>query len=98
MVCRTMTPHRTSLADRHRGPPDTGRIIAVRPGPQRRGRHLGARHRGAHIVDARTGQTPTEVASVTVVGPRPVGPTSTRTAAFAHGPDAVHRLTTTAMV
>jgi thiamine biosynthesis lipoprotein len=49
-------------------------------------------HRGDHIVDARSGRTPTEPASVTVIGPDLVWADIDATAAFARGADAAQWL------
>lgn len=56
----------------------------------------GTAHRGAHIVDARTGQVPTGAASVTVVGPDLTWADIDATAAFAKGADAIAWLRTRA--
>jgi thiamine biosynthesis lipoprotein len=49
----------------------------------------GTAHRGAHLVDARTGRPPQGVASVTVVGPSLTWADIDATAAFAHGAEAL---------
>ena len=52
----------------------------------------GTAHRGAHIVDARTGRPPLGVASVTVVGLSLTAVDIDATAAYALGPDAARWL------
>lgn len=49
----------------------------------------GTAHRGEHVVDARTGEPPAGIASVTVVAPDLVGADIDATAAFAQGPEAL---------
>jgi len=48
----------------------------------------GSAHRGAHIVDARTGRAPSGLASVTVIGHSLTDVDVDATAAFARGADA----------
>ena len=45
----------------------------------------GTAHRGAHLVDARTGRPPTGVTSVTVIGPSLTWADIDATAAYAQG-------------
>jgi FAD:protein FMN transferase len=94
ITCRTLDPSgppwRIGIEDPH----DPGRLVAVVPV------HTGAvatsstAHRGAHIVDARTGRPPTGTASVTVIGPSLTAVDIDATAAYALGPDAVGWLRT----
>ena len=49
----------------------------------------GPAHRGAHVVDARTGLPPTGLASVTVIGPDLVRTDVDATSAFAMGDQAL---------
>ena len=49
----------------------------------------GTAHRGAHLVDARTGRPPIGIASVTVIGTSLSAVDIDATAAYALGPDAV---------
>lgn len=83
LVCRTAqsdTPDwRIGIED----PADSRRILAVVPVRNGAVATSGLAHRGAHIVDARTGRTPSKVASVTVVGPSLVRADIDATAAFA---------------
>lgn len=70
-------------------PRDPTRIVAVVPVRNGAVATSGPAHRGAHIVDARTGATPAGVASVTVLAPDLVWADIDATAAFALGPNAV---------
>lgn len=54
----------------------------------------GTAHRGAHLVDARSGEAPSAVASVTVVAPTLTEADVEATAAYALGPDAAAWLRT----
>ncbi len=94
MVCRTKVadaaPWRVGIEDPH----DPQRLVAVVPVRNGAVATSGLAHRGAHIVDARSGGTPAEVASVTVVGPDLVWADIDATAAFALGADAVRWLRT----
>ena len=72
MVCRTARPGRArrgGSASRTRT--TRGRLVAVVPVRTGAVATSGTAHRGAHLVDARTGARPTGVASVTVVGAVP---------------------------
>jgi thiamine biosynthesis lipoprotein len=94
MICRTAgraaDPWRVGVED----PRDPSRLVAVVPVRNGAVATSGLAHRGAHIVDARSGRTPSEVASVTVVGPDLVWADIDATAAFALDRDAVDWLTT----
>ncbi len=70
-------------------PHDPTRVLAVVPVHDGAVATSGLAHRGAHIVDARTGLTPTAIASVTVVGPDLTGADIDATAAFALGANAL---------
>jgi thiamine biosynthesis lipoprotein len=89
MVCRTQRtgapPWRIGIEDPH----DPGRVVAVVPVHNGAVATSGLARRGAHIVDARTGTTPGDVASVTVLGPDLVWADIDATAAFALGGDAL---------
>jgi thiamine biosynthesis lipoprotein len=54
----------------------------------------GTAHRGGHLVDARSGEAPSAVASVTVVAPTLTEADVEATAAYALGPDAAAWLRT----
>jgi thiamine biosynthesis lipoprotein len=77
-------PWRVGIED----PRDTRRVLAtvrVRTGGVATS---GTAHRGAHLVDARTGRPPAGVASVTVVAPSLTWADIDATAAYAQGPEA----------
>ena len=91
MVCHTVTgapPWRVGIEDPH----DPSRIAAMVPVANGAVATSGLVHRGAHIVDARTGRVPTALASVTVVGPDLVWADIDATAAFALGAEAAEWL------
>jgi thiamine biosynthesis lipoprotein len=94
LVCGTARtdaePWRIGIEDPH----DPTRIIAVVPVSNGAVATSGATHRGAHVVDARTGQSPTRVASVTVIAGSLTRADIDATAAFALGPDAADWLRT----
>lgn len=83
-------PWRVGVED----PRDASRIIAVIPLRSGAVATSGTTHRGAHLVDARTGCAPTGVASVTVVGPSLTWADIDATAAYALGEDAAAWLRT----
>jgi thiamine biosynthesis lipoprotein len=82
MVCRTkvatMPAWRIGIED----PADPRRIIATVPIRNGAVATSGLTHRGPHIVDARTGQIPSGLASVTVIAPDLVSADLDATAAF----------------
>jgi thiamine biosynthesis lipoprotein len=87
MVCHTVTaapPWRVGIED----PRDPSRIVAIVPVANGAVATSGLVHRGAHVVDARTGLVPNALASVTVVGPDLVWVDIDATAAFALGAEA----------
>ena len=81
-------PWRIGIEDPH----DPSRLVAVVPVHTGAVATSGAAHRGAHIVDARTGRAPRGVASVTVVGASLTAVDIDATAAFALGADAARWL------
>jgi FAD:protein FMN transferase len=89
MLCRTKRSGAPAWRIGLENPQDPRRVIAVVPVHNGAVATSGLSHRGAHIVDARTGLTPTGVASVTVVGPDLVWADIDATAAFTLGPDAL---------
>jgi thiamine biosynthesis lipoprotein len=89
MVCRTSRPDASPWRIGIEDPHDPQRMVAVIPVRNGAVATSGLAHRGAHIVDARTGATPTRVASVTVVGPDLVWADIDATAAFAMGTEAL---------
>ena len=94
ITCRTLDPSdrpwRIGVEDPH----DPGRLAAVVPVHTGAVATSGTAHRGAHLVDARTGRAPTDVASVTVIGTSLTAVDIDATAACALGPDAVGWLRT----
>ena len=67
---------------------DPSRVVAVVPLRHGALATSGLAHRGAHVVDARTGRAPTALLSVTVVGPDLTGADIDATAALALDADA----------
>lgn len=96
VVCRTLdhsgTPWRIGVEDPH----DPQRILAVVPVFTGAVATSGTTHRGAHIVDARTGLPPSGVSSVTVVAGSLTWADIDATAAYARGADAARWLRTRA--
>ena len=86
MVCRTKRHGAPAWRIGIEDPHDPQRVVAVVPVHNGAVATSGLAHRGAHIVDARTGATPTRIASVTVVGPDLVWADIDATAAFALRP------------
>ena len=94
MVCHVGTPGAEPWRIGIEDPRDPSRVVAVVPVRRGAVATSGLAHRGAHIVDARNGQTPREVASVTVVASDLTSADIDATAAFALGPDALTWLRT----
>lgn len=94
MVCRTLDPAagpwRVGIEDPH----DPTRVLAVVPVHNGGVATSGTAHRGAHLLDARTGRAPTGVASVTVVAPTLTWADIDATAAYALGAEAATWLRT----
>ena len=89
MICRT---NLTSTPDWQIGiehPHDPSRVVAVVPVRNGAVATSGLSRRGAHIVDPRTGATPSAIASVTVVGPDLLWADIDATAAFAMDSEAL---------
>ncbi len=90
LVCRTRVPGSEGWRIGVEDPRDPSRLVATIPVRNGAVATSGLAHRGAHIVDPRTGATPTTLASVTVVGPDLTWADIDATAAFAlgeEGPD-----------
>jgi FAD:protein FMN transferase len=91
-------PWRIGIEDPH----DTGRVLATVPLSDGAVATSGTAHRGAHLVDARTGLPPARVAAVTVVARTLTEADIDATAAYALGPDAAtwlsHRVGRTGLV
>ncbi|WP_402464380.1 FAD:protein FMN transferase [Isoptericola aurantiacus] len=86
MVCHVAgdgPPWRVGVEDPHA----TARLVATVPVRRGAVATSGFAHRGAHVVDARTGRTPTALASVTVVGPSLTAADVAATSALALGAD-----------
>ncbi|RNL77530.1 FAD:protein FMN transferase [Nocardioides marmorisolisilvae] len=93
LVCVTRRPDadpwRIGIEDPH----DPSRVIAVVPVLDGGVATSGLAHRGAHIVDPRTGRTPSELASITVVGDDLTWADIDATAAFVMGASGIDWLT-----
>ncbi|MGN6160131.1 MAG: FAD:protein FMN transferase [Marmoricola sp.] len=94
MVCRTLDPDAPPWQIGIEDPHDSTRICAVVPLANGAVATSGAAHRGAHIVDARTGTIPGAIASVTVIGDNLTWADIDATAAYALGSQAVDWLST----
>ena len=87
LVCRTRVAGSPGWRIGIEDPHDPTGVLAVVPIRDGALATSGLAHRGAHIVDARTGRTPTGLASVTVVAPDLTWADIDATAAFALGDD-----------
>jgi ApbE family len=85
-------PRPRRLANRHRAPARSQDSDRRRTGPLGCRGHLRAAHRGAHLVDPRTGRPPTGVASVTIIASSLTWADIDATAAYVQGRDAVRWL------
>jgi FAD:protein FMN transferase len=94
ITCRTVDadgrPWRVGVED----PADPRRIVAVVPVFSGAVATSGTAHRGAHLVDARTGRPPAGVASVTVIAGSLTWADIDATAAYAQGREAARWLET----
>src|SRR5262249_21230824 len=92
IVCRvrnhSLPAWRIGIEDPHL----PSRVLAVVEVPDGAVATSGLTHRGGHVVDARTGQVPSCIASVTVVADSLTWADLDATAAFARGADAVRWL------
>lgn len=92
MICHAAAsddqPWRIGVEDPH----DPTRLVAVVPIHHGAVATSGTTHRGAHVVDGRTGLPPTGIASVTVVADTLTWADIDATAAFARGRDAARWL------
>lgn len=89
MTCRVAAPSSPAWRIGIEDPHDPGKIAAVVPIRTGAIATSGLNHRGNHITDARSGVTPTALASVTVVHRSLTQADLDATAAFALGPDAL---------
>jgi thiamine biosynthesis lipoprotein len=94
LVCWTADPDGEPWRIGVEHPLRTGELVARVPVRRGAVATSGTAHRGAHLVDARTGRPPVGPASVTVVGPSLTWVDIEATAAFARGEDAVAWLRT----
>jgi len=94
LVCRTRTPSSPAWRIGIEDPHEPSGILAVVPVRNGAVATSGLAHRGAHIVDPRTGSTPTALASVSVVGADLVWADIDATTAFVLGEDALDWLET----
>jgi len=94
MVCRVADPDAPAWRVGIEDPHSPNRLIAVIPVRDGAVATSGLAHRGEHIVDARTGETPRGIASVTVVTGSLTWADIDATAAFAQGRSALCWLAT----
>lgn len=89
LACRTRAEGSPGWRIGVEDPHDPTRVLAVVPVRDGAVATSGLAHRGAHIVDPRTGAVPTSLASVTVVGPDLTWADIDATTAFVLGDDAL---------
>ncbi len=89
LVCRTRADGSPGWRIGVEDPHDPARVVAVVPVRDGAVATSGLARRGAHIVDPRTGGTPSALASVTVVGPDLTWADIDATAGFVLGDDAL---------
>jgi thiamine biosynthesis lipoprotein len=94
MVCRTLDPATPPWRIGIEHPFDTSMLVAVVPLHTGALATSGTAHRGAHLVDARTGHPPTGIAQVTVIADTLTRADIDATAAYAQGPAAADWLAT----
>jgi thiamine biosynthesis lipoprotein len=94
LTCRTADPGGRPWRIGIEDPADPTRVLAVIPVLTGAVATSGTAHRGAHLVDARTGRPPSGVASVTVVTGSLTWADIDATAAYAQGPGAASWLET----
>ncbi|WP_230207655.1 FAD:protein FMN transferase [Microlunatus sp. Gsoil 973] len=92
MVCWVSEPGRPKWRVGIEDPQDPRRLISTISIGGGAVATSAATHRGDHIVDARTGMPPSDVASVTVIGRSLTVVDICATAAYAHGPHAANWL------
>jgi thiamine biosynthesis lipoprotein len=92
IVSHASSPERAAWRIGIENPRDPSRIIAVVPIRSGAVATSGTAHRGAHLIDPRTGQPPQGVASVTVVAASLTWADIDATAAYIHGHDAARWL------
>jgi thiamine biosynthesis lipoprotein len=94
LVCRTLDPDAPPWRIGIEDPRDPSRLVAVVPIASGAVATSGTAHRGAHLVDARTGRAPDGIASVTVVADSLTDADIDATAAYAQGREAADWLRT----
>ena len=94
LTCRVNRPDAAPWRIGIEDPQDPSRVVAVVPIRTGAVATSGTAHRGAHLVDARTGRPPAAVASVTVVSDTLTTADIDATAAYALGPAAADWLAT----
>jgi thiamine biosynthesis lipoprotein len=92
MVCHTAGPDRAAWRIGIEHPHHPRTLIAVVPVRSSAVATSGAAHRGAHLVDPRTGHPPTGVASVTIIASSLTWTDIDAMAAYVQGRDAVRWL------
>ena len=94
LVCHVADPDRPGWRIGIEDPHDPTSLVAVVPVRSGAVATSGTRHRGEHLLDARTGRPATGVASVTVIDPSLTWADIDATAAYAQGPAAADWLRT----
>jgi FAD:protein FMN transferase len=94
IVCHTTQPDGAAWRIGIEDPHDPKRLIAMVPVHSGAVATSGTAHRGDHLVDPRTGQRPTGIASVTVIAESLTSADIDATAAYIHGRDAARWLQT----
>jgi thiamine biosynthesis lipoprotein len=94
IVCHTALPNGSAWRIGIEDPHDPTRLIAMVPVRSVAVATSGAAHRGDHLIDPRTGQPPSGVASVTVIAESLTCADIDATAAYVHGRDAARWLQT----
>jgi len=94
MLCHVAADSRPDWQIGVEDPRDPSRVLAVVPVRHGAVATSGHAHRGRHVVDARTGEPPAGVASVTVVAPDLTWADIDATAAYAQGEQAAEWLRT----
>jgi thiamine biosynthesis lipoprotein len=94
IVCHTADPNREAWRIGIEHPLDSKTLIAVVPIRSGGLATSGTAHRGAHLIDPRTGEAPSGVASVTVIASSLTWADIDATAAYVQGRDAARWLQT----
>jgi FAD:protein FMN transferase len=94
IVCHTTQPDGAAWRIGIEDPHDPKRLIAMVPVHSGAVATSGTAHRGDHLVDPRTGQRPTGIASVTAIAESLTSADIDTTASYIHGRDAARWLQT----